>query len=63
MGPAYLIADLETRPELNGKRGLVLSTDVSSGLVAVKLGTGEAMKVRVSNLLSGIFATSTLSSA
>ena len=54
-GQAVVIGDLVGRPELNGQVGSVLSADAQSDRVAVKLGSGESVKVRVSNLRSSIF--------
>ena len=54
-GVAVVLSGLTARPELNGMRASVLSFDKSAGRYAVKLTTGEELRVRGINVQRSIF--------
>jgi hypothetical protein len=52
---AVLLTGLTARPELNGSPATVLSSETASGRYAVRLASGEDIRVRSINVQKSIF--------
>ena len=57
VGQTVVLHGLVARPDLSGQRAEVISIDLADGRCAVKLATGQSVRVRTKNLKRSIFST------